>query len=145
MNVARHSSFPVAVMLVRVRGALLRQAGPSLDWWRPRLFVWGCAVSDWSKCLHNPELVGDERKAVLAGLDRTRQILDASSGMEVRHGGWHCRINPMETKPAVVTYSRTRRSWLSDAQSFMDWLLILLLASVFLNMYLAFRVLEASK
>ena len=51
----------------------------------------------------------------------------------------------METKPAVVTYSRTWRSWISDAQSFMDWLLILLLASVFLNMYLAFRVLEASK
>lgn len=49
------------------------------------------------------------------------------------------------TKPAPVTYPHTRRSWLSDAQSFIDWLVILLLASVFLNVYLAFQVLEASK
>lgn len=65
---------------------------------------------------------------------------------EVRRGGWRCRIVPMEeTKPAAVTYPRTRRSWLSDAQSFIDWLVVLLLVSVFLNVYLAFRVLEASK
>lgn len=50
-----------------------------------------------------------------------------------------------ETKPAVVTYPRTRRSWYKEAQSFMDWLVVLLLASVLLNVYLAFRVLEASK
>jgi hypothetical protein len=56
----------------------------------------------------------------------------------------------METKPAVVTYSRTRRSWLADAQAFINCLaeyrgIVLLLASVFLNVYLAFQVLEASR
>ena len=56
---------------------------------------------------------------------------------------WYSEVNPMETKHA--TYPRTWRSWLSDAQAFMDWLVILLLVSVFLNVYLAFRVLEASK
>jgi len=65
--------------------------------------------------------------------------------MEVHHGGWHCKVNPLGTKPAVVTYPRTRRSWLSDAQSFMDWLVVLLLASVLLNVYLAFRVLESGR
>jgi hypothetical protein len=66
--------------------------------------------------------------------------------MEVRHGIWRYRIVPtVETKPALITYPRTRRSWLSDAQSFMDWLVVLLLASVLLNVYLAFRVLEGCK
>ena len=64
---------------------------------------------------------------------------------EVRHGIWRCRMVPMDTKPAVATYPRTRRSWLSDARSLIDFLVVLLLASVFLNVYLAFRVLEASK
>ena len=63
---------------------------------------------------------------------------------EVRHGIWRCRIVPMETKPAVVTYPRTRRSWLADAQSFIDLLVILLLASMLLKVYLAFRVLESA-
>lgn len=98
-------------------------------------------MSDWSRCLHNPELVGAERKAVLANLDKTRQILD----MKVYHSGWHCKVNPLETKPGVATYPRTRHSWLSDAQSFIDWLLILLLVSVFLNVHLVIRVMETSK
>jgi len=62
------------------------------------------------------------------------------------HVDWVERMaNSRATKPAIVTYPRTRRSWLFDAQSLIDWLVILLLASVFLNVYLAFRVLEASK
>ena len=34
---------------------------------------------------------------------------------------------------------------MTDAPSFIDWLVILLVASVLLNVYLAIQVLEASK
>lgn len=59
--------------------------------------------------------------------------------------GEKCWVDSSGTYHKISTYPRTRRSWLSDAQAFIDCLIVLLLASVFLNVYLAFRVLEASK
>lgn len=110
-------------------------------------------MSDWSKCLHNPNLTSSERRAALADLDRTRKLLDANPGVVFESRKAAADTNRYLTKEectqmapfGTATYPRTRRSWRGEAQSFIDLLLVLLLASVFLNVYLAVRLMEASR